>query len=81
MVLAGHTRQVLGRAYWQSECAPRTLPMLLNVRNQLLTVHLARRRALPLLDGRRLLSQIFDRMFGGLLAREEPQRIGLEKTG
>ena len=55
--------------------------MLLDVRNQLLTVHLARRRALPLLDGRRLLSQIFDRMFGGLLAREEPQRIGLEKTG
>ena len=44
--------------------------MLLDVRNQLLTVHLTRWWALPLLDGRRLLSQIFDRMFGGLLARE-----------
>ena len=44
--------------------------MLLDVRDQLFTLHLARRWALSLLDGRRLLSQIFDRMFGGLLARE-----------
>ena len=44
--------------------------MLLDVRDQLFTVHLARRWALSLLDDRRLLSQISDRMFGGLLARE-----------
>ena len=55
--------------------------MLLNVRNELLAVHLARRRAVFLLDSRRLLAQVFHRMLGRLLTRESFWTgLWLEKT-